>query len=228
MVDNLLYHERLPKYAFNGIHLSRTSIQLYRDITRLLAVSTLIVSFTWIYHLLFIWNLTSDGVILNWIIIGAMWVGCACLLYNSEVRDKRPVDGYSPTSIFEDGITIPPRFYRKLIGRPDSIPRSGIDHVVVVRGRGRQFITRRWDTVIWKGAPIGLLIVLKSGKKYDLGYKLPSTVKQITDTLSSRWNIKVEDPGTGMGYGMRFIDHQHIGDFPYEEIMQMNIIQWKD
>ena len=82
--------------------------------------------------------------------------------------------------------------------------------------------------MIWKGAPIGLLIVLKSGKKYDLGYKLPSTVKQITDTLSSRWNIKVEDPGTGMGYGMRFIDHQHIGDFPYEEIMQMNIIQWKD
>ena len=75
--------------------------------------------------------------------------------------------------------------------------------------------------------PSGLKIVTKSGKRYNLGYKPPKTVKEITDLLATKWGVPIKDPGFGMGKGVKHMNNKNIGEFSYDEIMDMNILQWQ-
>lgn len=92
---------------------------------------------------------------------------------------------------------------------------------------GNQYIAKR-NGVLWEDAPIGLKIVTKSGKKIGLGYKPPSTVKEITDVITKHWDVRVEDPGSGMGRGTRYIKDKVVGEYSYDEIMKMNLFEWQE
>lgn len=181
------------------------------------------------FFLIFIHNAPEkeDNAAIVWLLIIVSWIGCVLVLYITEIQHQAQLDGNNATIIFEDRITIPPRIIRRIIGRHDHIYRNQIDHVKIMRGNGGQYITKK-EGVCWMGSPIGLKIITKSGKAYSLGYKPPSTVKEIIDVLTTHWNIRIEDPGSGMGRGLRYIRGKVLWELPYEDIMQMNLFEWQE
>lgn len=225
MNDSILYSERLPKYVFNGTWYSRSSVKTiqlwYRLGSFMIFVGTM--------YLILIYQAfekTSNPVMFGIAMIAA-WLGCAILLYISEYRHQFQLDGNIPTVICVNRISIPPRLIRRMKGEPDYIDSEQIDHIEVMRGNGGQYIAKK-EGVCWMGSPIGIKIVTKSRKKYGLGYKPPSTVKEIVDVLATHWNIRIEDPGSGMGRGLRYVGDKVLWELPYEDIMRMNIFEWQD
>lgn len=221
MSETVLYREQLPKYVFKGSSLKRSSIKKTQWVYRLGAVAIFLGT---LY--LVISPKTEHDFAPVWAGTIAAWMGCILLVYSSEFRYQIELDGNTPTMIYEDLISIPQRIHRKLLGKSNFIRREEIDHVEIIRGRGNQYASGKCR-VRWKDAPIGLKIVTKTGKKIGLGYKPPSTVKEITDVLTNHWNIRVEDAGSGMGRGTRYINDRIIGEYSYDEIMKMNLFEWQ-
>ncbi len=113
-----------------------------------------------------------------------------------------------------------------LIGKSNVLRREEVDRIKIQRGWGNQYLAKK-SGVLWEDAPIGIKVVTRSGKQIGLGYKPPSTVKDIVDVLTTRWNIRVEDPGSGMGRGTRYANGQIMGEYDYDDIMKMNLFEWQ-
>ena len=160
-----------------------------------------------------------------WGAVITIWGASIVFLYDTEKRYQPRLDGRKRAVIQDGTITIPKRATSGLTGRPDRVRIDEIDNVEVLRGSGFQQISNK-NGVIWEQAPIGLKLVTKSGKKYNLGFKPPSTVKEITELLSTQWNMKVQDSGSGRGKGSRYIDGRIAGEHSYDEIMRMNLFEW--
>lgn len=221
MNETVLYRERLPKYVFKGASLKIRTIRIVQWWYRLGAVAIFLGT---VY--LAVSPKTDHDIAPVWAGIIIAWVGCILLIYSSEFRYKNELDGHKPTVIHEDCISIPPRKSRRLLGGSNSIQKDEIDHVEIVRGKGNQHTSEK-SRVRWKNTPIGIKLVTKPGKKISLGYKPPSTVKGIAEILSKHWNVRIIDPGTGMGRGTRYIDDKVVGEYSYEEIMKMDLFEWQ-
>ena len=170
----------------------------------------------------------DSGLVWTGIILG--WIACATLIYSSERRRQLELDGSVPITIFEDRISIPSRLRRKLTGKPDFVRREEIDHIELKRGEGSQYIAYEkgiMDGIVWKGSPIELVLLLRSGKKIRLGYKPPSTIREIVDVLAARWGVRIDDPGSGMGRGTRYNSGKVVGEYSYDEIMNMGLFKWQ-
>lgn len=224
MSETVLFRERLPKYVFNSSKTNTKSLKMYQWSFRPIAAGLFLGS---LYVLL-------DPQAKEWSDPGAFifamilaWTAILLQLYRTENRDKDTLDGSLATTIFEDRISIPPRLRRKLIGRPDYVRKEKIDRIRIRRDYGFQYITEN-EPVYWADAPTSLVIVTRSGKKVSLGNKPPSTVREIVDVLIHHWNVRVEDPGSGMGRGTIIKDHGSAGEYSFEEIMNMNLFEWKD
>ena len=222
MNDTILYRETLPKYVFNGDLHSTRGIRWLQWIYRATAVSFFIGT---IFLMTLMANPDSNILVYSMVIV-AMWIVGGIMLSISEQRQQAELDGSIPIIIHEDRISIPPRSYRTLNGEQNFINKEQIDRIEVQRGRGTQYFTEK-DCIIWHNAPVGLKIVTQSGKKYNLGYKPPKTVREIIDLLATRWGVSIKDPGFGMGKGLKHVNNQNIGEFSYDEIMNMNILPWQ-
>ncbi|KQM11076.1 hypothetical protein AOA80_10635 [Methanomassiliicoccales archaeon RumEn M1] len=222
MNETMLYREKLPRYVFKGTQLQRKAIKIVQWWYRLGAVAIFIGT---VY--LAVSPKTEYDLAPVWVGIIAAWIGCLLLLYRSERTYQAQLDGSVRTIIFEDRISIPPRSYRKLIGEPDHLFKDKIGHVKIIRGWGNQYVAKK-NGVLWEDSPIAIQIITKSGKKISLGYKPPSTVKEIVKVLNEHWSVRVVDPGTGMGRGTRYIDDKVVGEYSYEEIMKMNLFEWQE
>jgi len=162
-----------------------------------------------------------------WFCIPLIWIGFGLVLSTSEGRQQAELDGNTPTIIYEDRISIPPRRYRKLTGKQDFVHKEQVNRIEVLRGSGCQYFIKK-DCIIWLAAPIGLKIVTKSGKKYNPGYKPPKTVREITELLATKWGVPVKDPGFGMGKGLKHVNNKNIGEFSNDEIVRMKILPWQE
>jgi len=222
MSNVILYKERLPKYVFKGSALQRKSIQLVQCIFRF---GTLMFFIGSIYLLLVL--PPNENRYVDFIGVIAIWVGCTILVYKSELVHQKELDGSVPIIINESCMSIPPRIGWKLARRSGFIDGDQIDHVRVIRGNGGQYLAKK-EGVCWMDSPIGIKIVTKSGKVYSSGYKPPSTVKEILDVLATHWKVRIEDPGFGMGRGMRYVGDKVLWEHTYEEIMQMNLFEWQE
>ena len=216
-----MYLETLPKYVFKGDRHTRKGIKVAQWAFRAQAVSIFLITI-----FLIITPKSEHDAPIVWICIFFAWIGFGLVLHTSEVRHRVELDGNIPIIIHEDRISIPPRRYRKLTGKQDFVNREQINYLEVKRGSGCQYFTKK-NCIIWLEAPIGLKIVTKSGKKYNLGYKPPKTVREITDLLTTIWEIPIKDAGFGMGKGVKHVNNQNVGEFSYDEIMNMNILQWQ-
>lgn len=220
MINNLVYVERLPRYVFNSPEYKEVTVKTMQLAERLMAALLLLAS---IY--LVLRPKTEHDLLPVWGAVITIWAASIVFLYDTEKRYQPRLDGRNKVVIQDDTITIPRRVTRKLTGRPDRVRIDELDHVVVLRGSGFQQISNK-NGVIWETAPIGLKIVTKSGKKYNLGFKPPNTVKEITELLSTQWKVKIQDSGSGMGKGLRYIDGRVAGEHSYDEIMRMNLFEW--
>lgn len=225
MNDVVLYRERLPRYVFKGTQFKRAQIKMVQWWFRLGAIAIFLTTIFLIFiHRAFDYTVNAAGL---WLAMILTWVGCIILLYESEFKHQKQLDGSAPTVIYSDRITIPPRLHRRLTSRPDSMHKGEIDHVKVIRGKGAHYIAKK-SGVLWKNSPIGIVIVTRSGREFGLGYKPPSTVKEITDVLRTQWNVRIEDPGTGMGMGLRYVNDNIQWERSYEEIMKMDLFEWQE
>jgi len=219
MNDTVLYREILPKYVFNGDRPTRNGIKALQWAFRAGAIGIFLGS---IFQI--ITPMSEHDAPIIWFTIPLIWTACGLLLSISDRRQQGQLDGNIPTIIFEDRITIPPRRYRKLTGQKDFVHKEQINRIEVRRGDCVQSITKK-DFIIWYDSPIGLKIVTKSGKKFNLGSKPPKTVREITELLATRWEIPIKDSSSGMGKGVKYVNNKIIGEFSYDEIMKMNILQ---
>jgi hypothetical protein len=217
MNDAILFKETLPKYVFKGDRLTRRGVKVAQWVSRAFAIFFFLMAIFWMFT-----PKSEHDAPIVWFCIPLVWIAGATVLATSEGRQQGQLDGNTPTIIHEGRISIPPRRYRKLKGEQDFIPKEQINIVEVLRGPFVQNFTKK-DYIVWIDAPVGLKIVTKSGKKYNLGFKPPMTVREITDLLAAKWGIPIKDPGLGMGKGIKFENKQKIGEFSYEEIMRMNI-----
>jgi hypothetical protein len=221
MNDTILYRETLPKFVFKGDRHTRRGIEVVQWAFRGQAVFIFLLAI----FLMFTPKSEHDAPIV-WSCIPLIWIGFGLVLSTSEGRQQAELDGNTPTIIYEDRISIPPRRFRKLTSKQDFIHKEQVNGIEVLRGSGCQYFTKK-DCIIWLEAPVGLKIVTKSGKKYNLGYKPPKTVREITGLLVTKWGVPVKDKGFGMGKGMKHVNNQIIGEFSYDEIMNMNILPWQ-
>ena len=225
MNETVLYRERLPKYVFNGTQLRRGSIKLVQWWYRLGAIAI----FSATLFLIFIHHAPEKSVNATglWTAMLAAWIGCALLLYRSEHTHQLELDGNMPTIIHGDYISMPPRLHRRMLGKQDLIGKGEIDHIEIMRGEGYQYVASR-NGVRWEDAPVGIKLVTKDGKRINLGYKPPSTVKEIAEVLNEHWNVRIVDTGSGMGRGYRYIKDNVVGEHSYDEIMRMDLFEWQE
>jgi hypothetical protein len=222
--ETVLYRERLPKYVFNGSRLRRRSILITQWIERALAVSFFIGSL----YIIFIHAPNEkESIFLDYFGVLLIWMACISLIYHSERRLQKELDGSTATIIDGDRISIPPRTLRKILGKSEFVTRPQIDHVEICRGSATQYVASK-NGIAWEDSTIEILIILKSGKKYRSGYKPPNTVREIMEVLRIYWSIRIEDSQSGMGKGVRYIGDKRIGEYSYEEIMNMNLFEWQE
>jgi hypothetical protein len=222
--DEILYRERLPKNVFKGFRLKRASIRKTQWAYRVGAVLFLILTLyvTLVYKPDEETNLSADFAAILLVI-----VGCAFLFNKSERVIQAQLDGSTPLIMDDNHISIPSRLRRKITRKPEFVLREQIDHVKIIWGSGNQWLNSN-ERIRWEDSPIGIQIILKSGKKINSGYKPPNTVREIADVLTTRWNISIEDSRSGMGKGVRYIGDRIIGEYSYEEIMKMNLFEWQE
>lgn len=220
MIDNMVYVERLPRYVFNSPEYKEATVKTMQLAERLMAVLLLLASI----YLVLIPKAEND-LFPVWGAVVTIWAASLVFLYDTEKRYQPRLDGRKKVVIQGGTITIPKRVTSRLTGRPDHVKIDEIDRVEVLRGSGFQQTSNK-NGVIWEKAPIGLKIATKAGKKYNLGFKPPSTVKDITELLSTRWKVKIQDSGSGMGKGLMYVDGRVAGEHSYDEIVGMNLFEW--
>jgi hypothetical protein len=221
MNNSILYKEKSPKFVFKGSAYNIESIKLIHSIIRITAFMIFVGS------LVILALPPSENRYDDYIGAILMWIGSFCLIAFYEPTLRRELDGNIPVIIDDKQISIPPRVIRKLFGQPDHLNIDQIDRVLVIRGYGGQYIGKK-EGVLWEDSPIGMKIIIKTGKKISLGFKPPSTIKEICNVLSAQWNVRIEDPGSGMGVGTRYSKDRVLWKLPYEDIMKMNLFEWQD
>lgn len=231
MDERIIYRERLPRWVFNGDSPKRNSIVVKLWMYRIIATGFIFLPL----YLIFVIpkkniSSASQGEIVYAIVVTALfWVASGIIFMFTECSYMVQLDGNTPTTISETRISIPPRLRYGLTGEPNLISKEQIEYVVVGRKISHQFTSgSRKDSVIWKDSPSSITLILKSDKKVRLGFKPPSTIMEITDVLKTEWNIKVDDSGTGMGHGLRFINNKKVGEFSYDQIMSMDLFKWQN
>jgi len=220
----IIFKERPPRYVFNGEHLERSTLLTVQWVARLMTIGAILAAI----FLIFI-HKPIPGENLSALYLGDSLLCLAAVIfyYKSEVSIQKQLDGNTRLEIFEDGITIPSRLHRRLIGISNVISKDEIDHFEIVRGSGYQYVANR-NGVHWVDSPIDIKIVLKNGKKLHSGYKPPNTVQAVMSVLKDRWNISIIDSGQGLGRGRRYIGNMVIGEYSYDEIMRMNLFEWQE
>lgn len=223
MNDVMKYRERIPKYVFKGSRMNRSSIMKHQWVTRIIGIASILFSMDLI-------SSTSPGEndLVRPILFILIFIGGILLFALSEIDIQKELDGSKRMVIDGDRISVPLRLRYRVFGKDSFVLRNNVDHIEIIRGEGNQYIGK-WNGVRWYDSPIAFKIVMKNGKKYHSGYKPPNTVYEITNFLKDRWSILIVDKGKTLGRGKRYIDRRTIiGDYSYEEIMDLNFFEWQE
>jgi len=220
MSNDSKYLEKLPRYVFKGSANNRRSIIVIQWLTRFFAGLVLL---SMVY--LFIFRKTVGSSLIDYVGLFLALIGASILLHDSEFSRQKELDGCVPIVIIGDVITTSEPYHR-IFNRKLSMNKNDIEYIEIVRGSGKQRVGNQ-EIVIWFDTTIGMKLVDKKGKKFDVGYKPPMTVKEICDLLRERWGIMIKDPGSGMGHGIMNSHGKILWDLPYDEIMKMNLFEWQ-
>ncbi|MDD1772002.1 MAG: hypothetical protein LUQ09_03695 [Methanomassiliicoccales archaeon] len=216
----ILFRERLPKYDFRGIELDKNKIIRIQWILRLVILLTIIVA---LYASLIAF-ITFEFIYFFTLLI-LTFLGI--FLFSTEKILKRELDGSIPIIIKTDSIIVPsPRLYRSNINTIE-VPRDTIRNASIIRGNMTQLIDEHRG-VLWKNSPVSIVLILKNGKRINLGFKPPSTINDIINVLRNQWAIPIKKYNCDMGYGTICSYKNERKDYSFEDIMEMNMFEYKD
>lgn len=221
MSNEIHYSERLPRYVFNGGMKNRSSILIFQWSIRLFV---LFIIFAMVNGFLIQKALGSSFV--DYIGLLCALIASSVLLRNTEIVMQRALNGNVALKISEDTISsIEP--YHRIFNRKLLLKRTNIDHIEIVRGNGQQRLGQK-EIIIWFDSMVGFKIVDNNGRKFDVGYKPPMVIKEMTDLMRDRWGIPIKDDGSGMGHGKRYSQGKILWDLPYDDIMKMDPFEWQE
>jgi hypothetical protein len=220
MEDQILYKERLPKYNFRGIGFDNKKVIKIQWILRTVS---LIVIFTAIFIIL---KAFISFEFIYYFTLLILTLTCIFLLLIEKIL-KRELDGCVPTIIKKNSIVVPsPRLYRTNI-KIIEVPRDTIKNASIICGNMAQLIDDH-QGILWKKAPISLVLKLENGKKIHLGFKPPRTVIEISDVLKKQWAIPIDNYNGNTGHGTFYSDGKEKKDLSFEEIMKMDLFEFQD
>lgn len=132
-----------------------------------------------------------------------------CFAYSESVYINGGLSS-RPLRIFENGLVIPPLYFRKLKKNGGFIDRTKVDHIVVRRVRSFAIWASMKESEMvaykWRNAPVEFVVHLKNGRTRRSGRKPPETIREAVLAMQSDWNIKVIEQGSGNGTFYKFVN----------------------
>lgn len=216
--DQILYRERRLKYNFRGIGFDTKKVIIIQWILRGVSLIAIFASI----FILVIAFISFEFIYLFTIFI--LTLACIFLLLTDKIL-KRELDGGVPTIIKKDSIVVPsPHLYRSKIEIIE-VPRDNIIKISIIRGNMAQLIDDDRG-ILWKKAPISIILRLESGRKIHLGFKPPSTILEICDVLKKQWNMPITNCYDDTFHGTLYSDGKEKFDLSFEEIMKMDLFEF--
>ncbi len=123
-------------------------------------------------------------------------------LYLTSVLPSRPI------IVHEDGLTIPPIYFRVFSKNGGYIPKEKIAYITVRRWKKFIIALKEKDGYVWYNAPVEFIVHLTDGKKIRSGPRPAEVIREAVETMHSAWGVKVVQKGSGNGIRKRFIDRK--------------------
>jgi hypothetical protein len=186
-----LFLEAIPKYAINSRSRNRIYVGLSIWFSRfMIGLFTLILVVT----LLIEGNHLGDTMTAIFGILPIFVI----VIYSYKIwSDNKTLKGIAPMEIFENGLIVPIVIEDRIRGINAQINSADIEGLVVKRSAAYQLTDG--GKIAWMDAPIEFVILLKNGKRYNSGQKLPIEVIKMIEIMRERWHLSIKDEGSGIG-----------------------------
>ncbi len=115
-----------------------------------------------------------------------------------------------PLRVYENGLIIPPLYFRQYTKKGGFISKEEIDRIVVVRRRNLMVGDGKKEKYWWENAPVEFIVHLKDGKKRRSGPRPPGTIRVVVDTMHDAWGTRIEQKGSGNGTLRRVINSKTV------------------
>lgn len=129
-----------------------------------------------------------------------VFVSSEVVYYTNQVLSAMPL------RVYENGLIIPPLYFRQYTKKGGFISKEEIDRIVVVRRRNLMVGDGKKEKYWWENAPVEFIVHLKNGKKRRSGPRPPGTIRVVVDTMHDAWGTKIEQKGSGNGTLRRVIN----------------------
>jgi hypothetical protein len=150
-----------------------------------------------------------EPVLIFCLIIGIFGIVLLFLL-SEVVYYTNQVLSAMPLRVLENGLIIPPLYFRQYTKKGGFISKEEIDHIVVVRRRNLMIGDGKKEKYWWENAPVEFIVHLKGGKKRRSGPRPPGTIRVVVDTMHDAWGTRIEQKGSGNGTLRRVINSKTI------------------
>ena len=124
--------------------------------------------------------------------------------YTNEVLSAMPL------RVYENGLIIPPLYFRQYTKKGGFISKEEIDRIVVVRHKVFRIGQSKTEMYWYDNAPVEFIIHLKDGKKRRSGPRPPGTIRQAVDTMHDAWGTKIEQKGSGNGTLSKIVNNKTV------------------
>jgi len=111
-----------------------------------------------------------------------------------------------PLKLYENGLEIPPLYFRKFIKDSGFIRKEEIEYIELKRHRSFSITYSRGAGVVWRSSPIEFIVHLKNGSKRSSGKRPFEVIHYAVNDMNNRWGMRVVDNGIGNGQRVTFKD----------------------
>jgi hypothetical protein len=115
-----------------------------------------------------------------------------------------------PLIVHENGLTIPPVYFRVLFKNGGFVPKEKIAYVTVRRWKKFYIRLQENDAYIWYNAPVEFVIHQTNGWRRRSGPRPPEVIKEAVDSMHNAWGVKVVQRGQGNGTRKRVVDGKRV------------------
>jgi hypothetical protein len=154
-----------------------------------------IVGVVFLAYLILVTGLKEEGDMLFAIVL---ILAIALTIFITEINSRGDRRAAQPVRIYKNGIELHVFLTEILFGRRAFVYKENIDHLEVLRYPIAQNLENGYS-IVWKDAPIEILVCTKDRRKLTTGPKLPGEVAKMVDIIHETRGIQVIDEGSGMG-----------------------------
>ena len=115
-----------------------------------------------------------------------------------------------PVTVHENGLTIPPIYFRVLFTNGGFIPKEKIAYITVRRWKKFYIRLQENDAYIWYDAPVEFVVHQTNGWRRRSGPRPPEVIKEAVETMQKTWGVRVVQKGSGNGRRKRVINGKRV------------------